>query len=451
MVTNAPFPWMPPKSTEQRLLHFDEDVYTADSSTILYKWMDAMVGTTGVGNLLNQVFLARLNGALETIYYNDLDYIFGKLGFLARSPAESYSYSPMTDLLTTAQWDEVRIKDAWYRQRIKDFWVACGLGGTPDGIRMGIQAALGCDCDIYEEWRYIDNFGLTANLGRAPVNARNEVVVKPYKSSLAPAELRLARDMLARFTPVSSIITINTSGLAVATPVPISAAAADSVYYEVVKTVTPTPVLSQIPPPAFLPINLNDSEQWLFSGTPTEAPTAAFNSTSEYSYFYLDTGGTRSEVDSVTYGTLQADGVTVNTEQNFQVFNTTGSYTDWLAYEKADSPDNYPGGKFGIHPAYVPALNPDGTIYTFPWSSQDAYVTFQITRVEALGGIADANHYKLPINTPASTAEVFWPDYAMASAAPPKESTVSSSLTMQRPLTTTGASGFDPTTFTRTT
>ena len=114
-------------------MHFDEYVYTGDTSTILYKLVDALCGTTGAGALINQIFLARMAGALETIYFNDLDYIFGKVNFLSRSPAESYPWNPQTDLLTSDQWDIVRIKDSWYRDRIKKFFIAATKGGTMDG------------------------------------------------------------------------------------------------------------------------------------------------------------------------------------------------------------------------------------------------------------------------------------------------------------------------------
>ena len=163
-----PFPWMPLVSTETLLQSFDEYVYIGTPSTVLYKYLDALVGSTGAGSLLNQLMLTRMGASLQTVYFNDLDYIFDWVGGLARSPAESYDYNPHTDLLTADQWSEVRIKDAWYRARVVDFFKACALGGTPDGIRMTIKAAVDADCDIYEVWRYIDDFGITESLGRAP-------------------------------------------------------------------------------------------------------------------------------------------------------------------------------------------------------------------------------------------------------------------------------------------
>jgi hypothetical protein len=295
-----------------------------------------MAGTSGAGALVNEIFLARMAGALETIYFNDLDYIFSKVSFLARSPAESYTFNPMSDMLTSDQWDEVRTKDAWYRARIKDFFKACSLGGTPDGIRMCVTAALAVDCDIYEVWRYMDNFGLSEELGRSnvasppedaignlPNNGRNELVVQPLKGTLAPDELRLVRDMLAKICPLDTVVTVNLNGLAVQSPLTVNAAAADSTYYEVQKMVTATPALSQLPPPELLPIDLLPTEQWLYDAKtdPQLAPYTAFNISAEYGYYYLVGGGNRSPIDSVTYGIINP-----NPPTQITVFEVSGTY-----------------------------------------------------------------------------------------------------------------------------
>jgi len=716
-------------------MHCDEYVYTGTPDTLLYKLIDALCGTTGAGALVNEIFLARMGAAMQTIYFNELDYIFGKVSFLARSPAESYTYNPMVDQLTTDQWDEVRVKDSWYRARITDFFKACQLGGTPDGLRMAILAALAVDCDIYEVWRYEDNFGITANLGRAPVPARNEVVVRPHKSELAPEEMRLARDMLDKISPMESVITVNPEGLAVLGPVTVNAAASDSEYYEVQKLVTATPVLNQLPPPEMLPIDLLPSETWLYDAkkNPTLAPYAAFNISAEYGYYYLMGGGSRSPIDSVTYGTIEkvlptavtvyevsgsqvsltfSDAVsslltermqdfiddlgtlnispgslafptlnpgpshsyfrdnldpvnfnyvgvpwsspiyplatsitaTTNTlvsmihntpgmfvlvgtsegaivtsnvydqlrsgvladrrkdflagitfanprrqgghafpggtdpgghgaypsqlinsaanwwdfaapndpvaatgddpevgaweqtwfnnlltsytgtptpallgtappdntmtilntirrfylalpggiyggykpiagdarpayqvaldyiasfagvpaalatndpmstyrgENNFAVFDTTGQYTSPTPYEKADSPDNFPGGKYGVHPTYAPALNPDGSNYIFAYASQAAYVTVKSAQVQAIGGLATPDTYQLPISAQSSSAQVFTPDQAIAYFPPAKDSTVSTSLTRRRNSNQVTTEVRDPVNFVR--
>jgi hypothetical protein len=431
MASLNPFPLMPPRSTELRLSHFDENVYKGGPTTTLYKLVDALCGDSGAGDLIKQYFLARMGAALETIYFNDLDYIFGNVSFMARSPAETYAYNPMTDMLTSDQWDEVRVKDAWYRARVKDFFIACGMGGTPQGVRMCVQAAVAVDCDLFEVWRYNRNFGLGDNLGRSPSSADNELVIKPHKDSLSPAEFRLLRDMLDKIRPFDSIFTISMSGLAVATPLGIQATTADSTYFEVQKVVTGSPILASLPAPELLAIDLDPTEQWLFSHSPELAPYAAFNITQEYGYYYLVGGGKRSPIDAVTYGTLQSDG-SIKPEPNFEIFQTQQQFTAWQSYATADSPDNYPGGKFGLTPNKAPALNDDGSPYLFPFKTQQEYVNQRKAEVIAMGGNANDNQYQLPIQKSVQSKIVFTPDLAVAFSPPAKDSTVTSSWLKDR-------------------
>jgi len=419
---------MPPKSTELRLSHFDDDVYDTSSTSLIYRFIDALSGDVGAGALKKQVFLARLSGALDSIYFSDLDYIFGNVHFLSRSTTESYVFDPMVDMLTSDQWDEVKVKDAWYRARIKDFFVACQQGGTFEGIRMCVQAAVTSDADVFEVWRYHDNFGLGDYIGRSPTSSRNEVVIRPHKDELTPKEFRLLRDMLDKIVPEETIVTISTVGLAVSSPVRVQTITADSTYYEVQKTVTPSPLLQELPPPEILAIDLLPSEQWMLKGTPQTAPYAAFNITQEHSYYYLVSGGKRSPIDSVQYGLLQPDG-SVTPESALEVYDTVSQYSSWQEYDRADSPDNYPGGKFGLHPQTAPAVNPDQSAYVFQWTSQAEYVVSRKKEVLSVGGIADDVRFRYPIVKASQTKKLYRPELSVAYNPPSKDSTVTTSWT----------------------
>ena len=419
------FPLMPPRSTESRLLHFGDNVFKADPSTVIYKLVDALCGDAGASGLKKDSFMARIAASLEGIYFTDLDTIFGNMGILARSESESYTYDPTKDMLTSDQWDEVRVKDSWYRARIREFFIACGLGGTPEGLRMAMHAATTSDCDIYEVWRYKDNFGLTGSLGRAPVSARNEVVLTPHKQNLTPREFRLMREMVRRLSPVDSIVTISMNGLAVNTPIIVKAAAADSSYFEVQKTVTGTPILAELPPPEVLLIDLDPTEKWLLTDPYSVAPYRAFNITQEYGYYYLVSGGARSPIDSVEYGTLQPNG-SVKKEANYESFSSSGQYTPWQEYDKADSPDNYPGGKYGLTPSAAPALNADRSEYLFAYESQQQYITETRAKIIAAGGQADNLRFRVPIVAESTTKKTYTPEMAVAYNPPVKDSTVTS-------------------------
>ncbi|QZE10479.1 hypothetical protein SEA_SCOOBYDOOBYDOO_133 [Mycobacterium phage ScoobyDoobyDoo] len=432
MPNNDPFPLMPSKSTELRMDHFDQNVYVADATTILYKFMDALCGDAGAGSLKKEIFIQRLSGAISGIYGSDLDYIFGNAAFLSRSPSESYPYDPMTQMLTSDQWDEVQTKDAWYRARITEYFRACSAGGTVEGIRLAVHAACSVDCEIMENWRYIDDFGLGSNVGRAPVSSRQEVTIRPHKAALEPKERRLLRDMLDKITPQDSIATIDEQGLSVSTPVPMRSIVADSVYFEVQKVVTGTPVLEDLPDPELLAIDLDPTEKYLWSNSPELAPYAQFNITQEYGYYYLVGGGKRSPIDSVSYGLLQPDGK-VKAEPPFELFESSGQFTAWMEYERADSPDNYPGGKFGLTPTQAPAINPDNSPYQFKYTSQQAYIDDKKAEVLAMGGYADDQRYRLPVEKASASKRTFTADLAIAYSAPARDSTVTSSWTARKP------------------
>lgn len=469
MANQAPFPLMPPKSTERRLEHFDEKVYRIDSDTVLFKFLDALCGDAGAGSLKKKIFLQRLSGALDSIYGSDLDYVFGNVRFLSRADSEAYKYDPMKAQLTSDQWDEVSAKDAQYRSRIREYFQACGMGGTAEGIRQAVHAATSADCQVIESWRYIDNFGISEGVGRAfaesfaavdlttghrvvfdseqeaedfivgktnwqvqPNKARSEVTVVPHKPELTLRETRLLLQMLNRMRNVDSVVTIDPNGLSVHAPVSVRAISSDSTYYQVEKVVTGSPVLSELPAPEMLAIDLDPSENWLKPNTPELAPYAQFNITQEYGYFYLISGGKRSPIDQVSYGTLQSDG-TVKNEATFEWFEQVEQFGPWTAYERADSPDNYPGGRRGLTPNAAPALNQDRTPYRFPYASQAEYVAEKRAEVVRLGGEASDVRYRMPIQKTNTSKRSYTPDLAIAYSSPVRESTVTSSWTAHKP------------------
>lgn len=450
--------------------HFDENAYSCEPSSILFKFIDALCGDAGAGSLKKEIFLQRLSGALDSIYGTDLDYVFGNMRFLSRATSEAYEHDPMTEMLTSPTWDEIAAKDAQYRSRIREFFAACTNGNTVEGIRQAVHAAISVDCQVMENWRYIDNFGISDALGRAGVGSswaavdlatghhvyfatqalanayvsgktnhtvkaiksRSEITIVPYKGQLEPKEARLLLDMLNRVTGIDTVVTVDPEGLSVHVPVPVQAIAADSTYFQVEKEVLGTPDLAGLPAPEILAVDLNPSENWLRPRTRELAPYAYFNITSEYSYYYLVSGGKHSPIDSVTYGTLQ-DNNRVKEELNFEWYEEGEQYGNWQDYEIADSPDNYPGGKYGLTPNSVPAFNKDRSPYQFPYASQQDYLEKKKIEVVNLGGQANDLHYRLPIQKNGSSKRTFTPDLAVAYTAPTRESTVTSSWTARKP------------------
>lgn len=460
---------MPPRSTELRLSHFDELAYKADSSTILYKFLDALCGDAGAGSLKKEIFLQRLSGSLDSIYGSDLDYIFGTIRFLSRTTSEAYPYNPMSEQLTSPQWDEVMTKDAAYRARIREYFTACAHGNTVDGIRQAVHAAISCDAQVMESWRWIDDFGISEPLGRASgssyaavdlttghrvlfsteaeavaflvgkshwqvqeVKSRAEVTVVPHKQTITPREAHLLTEMLRRISDVSTVITVDPNGLSVHSPIEIRAITADSTYYQVEKMVTGTVALNEIPAPEMLAIDLDPSALWLNSSSPELAPYAQFNITQETSYCYLVSGGKRSPIDEVSYGVL-GENNQVRQEAALEWYEQSEQFGEWTPYERADSPDNFPGGKFGLTPSSLPAINPDRSPYQFAYTTQSDYVAARRAEVVALGGEANEMRYRLPMQRVSTSKRTYTPDLAIAYTAPVRESTVTSGWTSRKP------------------
>lgn len=98
-----------------------------------------------------------------------------------------------------------------------------------------------------------------------------------------------------------------------------------------------------------------------------------------------------------TFSKLRCQFTDSGTVRSDSMWQRLQGYTDWIEYDLADSPDNYPGGQFGVTPDAAPALNADGSPYEFGWVSQQAYVLSRMQEIRNQGGIADENQYRLPV------------------------------------------------------
>ena len=108
-----------------------------------------------------------------------------------------------------------------------------------------------------------------------------------------------------------------------------------------------------------------------------------------------------SPIDTVSYGTLKADG-TVAAEQPFEWYEQTEEYGPWNTYEITTNPD---------------------------YASQADYVAAKKAEVLALGGQADDLEYRMPVQNPTTFKRTYTADLAVAATAPVQDSTVTSSWT----------------------
>jgi hypothetical protein len=145
-----------PTSLRNRLGRFGEH-YDLNNSSYLYRYLSALCGEAGAGLVKRELLLPRLQSALESTNFSDLDRLYGNPIALPRISAEVYDVDPKNEALTEAQWQEVRTKDASYRARCLLWMRAIIAGSTPTGIKLAAEAACGVECDILEYYQVLDN------------------------------------------------------------------------------------------------------------------------------------------------------------------------------------------------------------------------------------------------------------------------------------------------------
>jgi hypothetical protein len=420
-------PYFAPRSTQARLRGLTTGVYDVSSTSYMYILIDALTGSSGAGALKQELMISRFQSNLFTTYFGDLDNVYGDLIGMPRLAVETYTYNPTTDLLTSDQWDEVRTCDANYRARISSFFQAMQAGGTPIGLTLMTRAATGFDSHIYETWKSIDLIaeGLTppAVFGRLGVNIRNEVVIQPLTTTLTVSALHELNALMERIKPRETVITIDINGLAIHTPIQVNAVSASDSYFQVEKNVTGVPDLANLPPTEVLASDVNPQALWMQPGFTVQAPYAAFNNSQESAVYYLYSDGSTTPIDSVTYSTATDDSGTLTPTSNYVQQLPNSNWGPWVAFPLADSPDNYPGGEFGQTPLAAPALTASGQSYSFPWTSQAAFVASLQNQISAQGGQFNTTSYRLPI-TKLTSSRTFDPTLAIPTTVPVKDSTV---------------------------
>lgn len=271
-----------------QLKNFPSSVYNVTPTSLLVHFMTALMGNTGAGQLRKRQMVARLQQALTSSNFYDLDSFYGALfgaqrgpgGALPANPNTGQPVSPYTDLASPDAWDQVQAIDAQFRERIIQLARAITLGATAPGMQALAEAITGVKCNVYETWRLLANYGgttpgyqtweqvMTENpswssftsatwqavegsvtfSGLLGTNVPTEIVIQPKKNYAASDEdqRQQAADMFAVLSvaevlkPAQTIISVDTEGPAVTVPVQISSAWADSQYWEIVKVVTPS-------------------------------------------------------------------------------------------------------------------------------------------------------------------------------------------------------------------
>lgn len=399
-------------SVDSILSSFDDDVYDKSESSHLRHLIEVLCGSAGLGSLLAASVRDWLNGGVETAWLGFIDQLFASIYGLPRIYEESLSYDPSTAVLTEEEANEALVKESWYKSRFIDMMTAMNAGGTVAGFKAAVKSITYDDCIVYESWRYKHR---DDKVGRLNYLLYNEVTIVPNNKITTPQQKDLLLRVLDRIKPADCIVTIDDNGLASYEDFAINNISASSSYFEIIKTLTNSVDNSKLPKPEYLFDELAygyDIDLSLDLGQTAEVAKPIASRTQEYSEYYVYDRSNNSQIKAVSYTSQY--GSTVNTEDNYSELSANVEWSSWKTFDKIDSPDNYPGGKYGKTPLSLPALNKDGSAYIFQYSSQDAYELIEAKSIVANGGQVDGHKYRT-MSFSSSSETTYLPEMSLIS------------------------------------
>jgi hypothetical protein len=265
----------PPAEFDKRLKSFfPETLYNINSDSLLYKFLYSILGDSGVNGVKKALFAPKLFNALSTTHFDDLDYLFSNSFQLGRLNDEIYLYDPYNEMLTEDQWAEIKKKDSNYKSRSQDYMRGIQTAPSPEGLALLARSATGYECEIFENWQYLDDINSDEPIGYpnyGSTNSSQEFVIRPETESITPSQEKTLTGVINRLKPSNSFCTINLSTYALS-KVPINAGTASSYNFYVQRSVTGNGPIDY---------SYNKKNNWISGGGVSKAPTAAFDQTSE--------------------------------------------------------------------------------------------------------------------------------------------------------------------------
>jgi hypothetical protein len=386
----------------RRLVNFPEQVWQLTKDSLLVRFMAALLGPAGAGQLRQRQQVARLQSAICGTHFYDLDAFYGAL-FSARrtvdavfpvNPSTGVVLNPYTDLCTADGWDDIHATDARYRERIIQLARAISMGGTVPGIQAMAEAIVRVPCRIYEvgqlvtlqgaettagntwssiqssyaTWtaiggKYWNQLQNTVSYGGLTINALNEVVIQPqktYKSDLASqaeavSDVSGIMDVVSVLAPAFALVSVDTTGSLVDREVPIAGISSNSDYWEVIAKVSP-------PDPAAPPyvgyVNAYDrGGQQVDETLPMKPASPPFSQGQGWQYSYASTiaqayASTWEPVTSPTAALLAPK----NDQKNYQVVHFPGgAVTSYLPSWGLADPASLAAGRAASSTAMIAA------------------------------------------------------------------------------------------------
>lgn len=391
--------------------HFDDEYFDKSDTSHIRHLIEALCGASGLGQLLYDSVRAWLNGGVETAWLGFVDKLFASIYGLPRIYSETVAFNASDAMLTADEVNEVLVKEAWYKSRFVELMKALQAGGTVRGFRYATMAIMYCNCDIYETWRYKkEDFPV----GRLGYTLYNEVVICPYSKTVTEQQKELLLRVLDRIKPADAVVTIDMNGLSAWTDRQVRSVCASSTYFEISKTLTNSVDNSKLPSKSTI---FGDDYAYgydaylnLKTGEKTEVRKPIQNRSQEYSEYYVYDKSSVAQVSDVKYTKLSGNEETA--EQDWSVKKYETKFSAWQSFTTVDSPDNYPGGKYGRTPMLAPAVSKDGSPYIFDWTSQADYVKWKSDEVIKNGGEVKGNQFRVRLYQ-STSATTYLPEMSL--------------------------------------
>lgn len=311
------------KSTTERIsANFDPELYDVTEASHLTRFLRALMGDSGAGQLRKRYTVTRLTSILDSTHFYDLDGFYGSLLSVPRRADERLPVDPMdpsTGMASQDDWDTLMAADARYRERIINLARSLLMAGTPQGIKAMAEVLTDAPCQVTETWKLLDieyankpantwtqvegefanwdamsgdtwdEVAGVVHLGYEGIDTPDEAVITTFKSyeDYPTAEAQQAARswdeseilrVLDIIKPAGVLLSVNSSGIVNTIPVIIGAVAADSEYWSITKTVYPstTSPLSDLPPTYQAAVE---------SGSGLSVPLPPFSASQQYEWF----------------------------------------------------------------------------------------------------------------------------------------------------------------------
>lgn len=282
---------LPAPSLSAQLAHFPDTLYDLRDTSHLVRFMTALLGDAGVGQLRKRQLAARLAATLTGSSWLDHDRFYGAIFSMGRIFDERLGIDPADQVATVTEWDVLEAADAAYRERIIALSATLPTAGTLPGLIAAASAIISAPVEATETWRLLDgataspprtwgqvsalgNWGVldhqrwfaienTYTIGLSGVDSRAEVVLRPHKdyspdragAVAAAADARALTEILSKLTPDGILVTVDTAVAAPGVNVPIAAVFADSAWTRTLPVLTPAPHLTPAQRDAVYPLS----------------------------------------------------------------------------------------------------------------------------------------------------------------------------------------------------